>query len=56
MRYIIYKDRKGEWRWTLRAANHRKIANAGEGYRRRRDCVKAIRLVSGSRPVELRGW
>ena len=30
-----YRDRKGEWRWTLYATNGRKIACSGEGYTRR---------------------
>jgi uncharacterized protein YegP (UPF0339 family) len=34
----IYKDRKGEWRWTLVARNGKKLANRGEGYRRLAYC------------------
>lgn len=48
MKYRLYQDRKKQWRWTLFAGNHRKIANSGEGYRNRADCLKAIRLVKGS--------
>lgn len=36
----IYRDRNSQWRWTLRASNGRKLANCGEGYRRRRDCER----------------
>jgi len=48
MKYHIYKDADGEWRWYLEAANGRKIANSGEGYKNRVDCVAAIDLVKGS--------
>jgi hypothetical protein len=32
MHYYVYLDANRQWRWTLYAANNRKIANAGEGY------------------------
>jgi len=35
MKFIIFKDHRGEWRWTLRAKNGRKIADSGEGYKRK---------------------
>jgi uncharacterized protein YegP (UPF0339 family) len=56
MRVHTYRDRKGEWRWTLYARNGKKIACSGEGYRRRRDCqAMALHIVSGtlvSRDIE----
>jgi uncharacterized protein YegP (UPF0339 family) len=54
MHFLLYKDVSGYWRWTLYAANNRKIANSGEGYHNRTDCLSAIRLVmgSGSAPVK----
>jgi uncharacterized protein YegP (UPF0339 family) len=51
MRYIIYKDRSLEWRWTLLAANNRRIADSGEGYHNKQDCLNAINLVKGSSQV-----
>lgn len=53
MAYWIYVDRAGEWRWFLRAANGRKIADSGEGYVNKADCLHAIGLVkaSASAPV-----
>ena len=42
MTFIIYKDHLGEWRWTLRAKNGKKIADCGEGYKRK---GKAKRMV-----------
>src|SRR5215216_1722249 len=35
--YSIYQDASGEWRWQLRAANHRIIADSGEGYHNKQD-------------------
>jgi uncharacterized protein YegP (UPF0339 family) len=48
MRYYIYKDIGGYWRWYLEAGNGKKIANSGEGYFNKQDCLHAISLVSTS--------
>ncbi|MDT3668993.1 MAG: DUF1508 domain-containing protein [Aromatoleum sp.] len=48
MAYHIYKDSVGHWRWYLSAGNNRKIANSGEGYFNKSDCLAAINLVKGS--------
>jgi uncharacterized protein len=48
MNYWIYKDKAGEWRWYLKAANNRKLADSGEGYKNKQDCKDAIDLVKGS--------
>ncbi|WP_375458440.1 YegP family protein [uncultured Enterovirga sp.] len=48
MYYVIYIDVDKQWRWTLYAANNRKIANAGEGYHNKADCRHAIALVATS--------
>lgn len=31
-RFKIYRDRAGQWRWTLLTANNRTIADSSEGY------------------------
>jgi uncharacterized protein YegP (UPF0339 family) len=49
MTYHVYKDSDGEWRWRLLAANNRNIANSGQGYRNKQDCLDAVELVKGSR-------
>lgn len=54
MYYHLYKDTAGQWRWTLYAANYRKIANSGEGYFNKVDCLAAINLVKGSGNVPVR--
>jgi uncharacterized protein YegP (UPF0339 family) len=48
MTFLIYKDKGKEWRWTLRAKNGRKIADGGEGYKRKSQVVKMIgKIVMG---------
>lgn len=53
MAYYVYRDVAGQWRWYLQAGNGRKLANSGEGYFNKSDCVSAIRLVanSGNTPI-----
>ncbi|HEX8160656.1 MAG TPA: DUF1508 domain-containing protein [Pyrinomonadaceae bacterium] len=48
MAYHVYLDANNQWRWYLQAANGRKIANSGEGYHNKQDCLDAIKLVKGS--------
>ena len=48
MAYHLYRDVQGAWRWFLSASNGRKIANSGEGYLNKSDCLAAIGLVRGS--------
>lgn len=45
MKFIIYKDKKGEFRWKLKASNNLIIADSGEGYKHRIDCYDAIKLI-----------
>jgi uncharacterized protein YegP (UPF0339 family) len=49
MHYVYYKHAKGEWRWRLKAANGRIIADSGEGYATERECLADIDRVKGSR-------
>jgi len=41
----VYEDVAGEWRWRLVASNGKIVADGGEGYTRRRDCLRAIDTV-----------
>lgn len=45
MYFFVYRDAQYQWRWALHAANHLRIANAGEGYHNKSDCLHAISLV-----------
>ncbi len=48
MKYTMYKDTQGYWRWRLTAANNRIIADSGESYVNKADCRSAIDLVKSS--------
>jgi uncharacterized protein YegP (UPF0339 family) len=52
--FWVYQDDAGEWRWQLRAANQRIIADSGEGYHNRQDCLHAITLVKGSQDAPVK--
>ncbi len=44
-KFQIYKDRKGEYRWRLRARNGEIIADSNEGYSSKASCKHGIDLV-----------
>lgn len=48
MYFEVYRDDSPnrEWRWRLKAANRKTIANSGEGYNNRQDCVDMINLIA----------
>ena len=54
MTYVYYKDAKGEWRWRLKAANGRTIADSGEGYRNESECLADIDRVKGSKDAPVK--
>jgi uncharacterized protein YegP (UPF0339 family) len=43
--FEVFKDSRGEFRWRLRAANAKIIADSGEGYKAKADCLHGIDLV-----------
>ncbi|HEV7889315.1 MAG TPA: DUF1508 domain-containing protein [Pyrinomonadaceae bacterium] len=53
--FHVYKDKAGEWRWSLKAANGRVIADSGEGYRERGGCIHAIELVRSLNKAPVKG-
>ncbi len=44
MKFEMYKDPSGQYRWRLKAGNGEIIAS-GEAYRHRDDCIRAVYLV-----------
>ena len=44
-KFQIYQDRKGEYRWRLRASNGEIIADSNEGYSRKDSCKHGIDLI-----------
>jgi uncharacterized protein YegP (UPF0339 family) len=53
--FQVYEDAAGEWRWRLVAGNERVIAESGEGYRDRKDCLHGIELVKDSKDARVEG-
>ena len=52
-RVVVYKDDSGEWRWTAFAANNKKVASSGEGYRNR---LYAWRQAKALYPDDIVEW
>jgi uncharacterized protein YegP (UPF0339 family) len=48
MYFIVYQDAGGGWRWTLYAANNRKIADSGEAYVEKSGAYWGLGLVKGT--------
>lgn len=44
-RFIIDRDSKGEYRWRFRAGNGKILADSGEGYVNKPDCLHAIQII-----------
>jgi uncharacterized protein YegP (UPF0339 family) len=49
-KFNVYKDKRGEWRWSLVADNGNKIAASGEGYKEKTSCLDAIKSVKRDAP------
>ena len=45
MKFEVYKDKGGEYRWTLKGANGEKLATGGEGYKGKEDARKGLELL-----------
>lgn len=45
MKFEIYKDKKGEYRWRLKARNGRITGTSGEGYKRRSTAFSAANSI-----------
>ena len=47
MKFELFRTSAKQWRWRLRAANGKIIANSGESYRRKCDCLTGLFRVRG---------
>ena len=54
MKYEVYMDIAGEWRWRFKAANGKQIGASSEGYVNKADCLHSIDLIkqSANAPAE----
>lgn len=44
-RIEFYRDKKKEWRWRAWSENNKKVADSGEGYENREDCVDGAKVA-----------
>jgi len=44
--FHLYKDKSGQFRWYFEAANGKKLADSGESYFNRQDCVDAMLILA----------
>jgi len=49
-RFEVYKDKADEWRWRFIANNGRIIADSGEGYHNKTDCLHGIDIIKQQSP------
>jgi len=49
--FEFYKDRVEEYRWRLKAPNHKIIADSGEGYNTEQGCREGIADVKRYAPT-----
>jgi uncharacterized protein YegP (UPF0339 family) len=45
MKLVKYLDAQRQWRWHIKAANGRVLADSGEGYHNEIDCDRAVALI-----------
>jgi hypothetical protein len=43
--FEVYRDRAGEFRWRLQAANNEIVADSNEGYTSKASCLNGIDVV-----------
>ena len=51
--FEIYRDKRREWRWRVRAVNGRILAVSSEGYKNMLDCKEGARLTGVTIQVSL---
>jgi uncharacterized protein YegP (UPF0339 family) len=51
MRFELYKDNAGQYRWRFVATNGRIIATSSEGYKAKSDCQNGIDLIKREGPA-----
>ncbi len=45
MKWEIYKDVNKQWRWRLKAANGKIVADSAEAYNHKGDCMRMVDLI-----------
>ena len=52
-KFILFKDKKGEFRWRLRHENGNIIADSGEGYVDKDGALNGIQSVRENAPIAI---
>jgi len=50
-KFTVYQDKKGEYRWNLKAGNGEIVADSGEGYTTKANALNGISLVQTNAPT-----
>jgi uncharacterized protein YegP (UPF0339 family) len=45
MKFVLFKDKGGKWRWHLIARNGRKTATSGESFSKKGNALRAARKL-----------
>lgn len=48
MKFHVFQDTDGRWRWQHTSADGEIIATSGEGYESEADCLAAIQIIKSS--------
>lgn len=51
MKFTIWQDKAGAWRWTLHARNGLIIADSAQGYAARRSAVAMCKRINMTFPI-----
>lgn len=54
MKFEIYKDNKGAWRWRGLTDIDEVFAESGDGYTEKRDCLKELKLFKSAQPSDIK--
>ena len=54
MKFVIYQDKAGKWRWRLKAGNGRIVADSGQGYSTKGNAKQAVFMMQGGVPGNYR--
>ena len=49
--FVVYKDKVNQFLWRFIADNGKIIADSGEGYINRSDCIHGIEIIKKEAPV-----
>lgn len=54
MKFEVYKDRRGEFRWRLKHSNGNILATSSEGYKAKASAMRCIENVQSSKDAQIK--